>query len=122
MTPHQPNPGNRTTRTHGRLVPNIPRRGVPPGNGEDFIYDPHGVCEGENDVVDWDDCSLLFEGMRHDPEQAWPYGCGRAFDPTVSRWLDAGPCGYMDGLDAYAAPVDDPVNPINPQDVDFGKI
>jgi hypothetical protein len=114
MQPHHPTRGNRTTRTHGRPMPNTPKHGVPAGEGEDFIYDPHGVCEWETDPVDWANCGPMFQGMRDDPEQMKLPDFGRAFHPTAKEWTSPEASGYVGGDNAYIAFGDEPANPTNP--------
>ncbi len=68
------------------------------------------------DCFDDDDAGdAMFQGMRHDPEQAAFFtGQGRHFSPALKAWMADEPCGYVDSLNVYNAPVDEPVNPINP--------
>ncbi len=56
----------------------------------------------------------LFQGMRHDPSAPLIDFRHRDFSPTLKSWMDQEPLGYVDGLNVYNAPVDEPVNPINP--------
>ena len=57
----------------------------------------------------------LFQGMRHDPEQAKLFGfANRAFDPGVKPWADQEPPPYVDGMNAYVAMGDNPINAVNP--------
>jgi RHS repeat-associated protein len=56
----------------------------------------------------------LFQGMRHDPAIDAMHFQQRDHSPTLKAWASQEPCGYVDGLNVYSAPVDEPINPINP--------
>ncbi len=109
MTHHQPNPGNRNNRTHGRPT----SRGAAPDQTpspilERFTYDAYGQhrpAEGERPADAGEEIgeefNPLFQGMAYDPA-AKLFGCApRAFDPTVARWAPSDPAGYMEGRDPY---------------------
>jgi RHS repeat-associated protein len=65
---------------------------------------------------DYDDgfAGQLFQGMRHDLSAPLTDFAPRHFSPALARWMDQDPCGYVEGLNWYNAPVDEPMNPINP--------
>ena len=69
------------------------------------------------DQIDDGFAHQLFQGMRHDPSVPLTNFAPRAHSPTLKAWIQhepSGPCPYVDGQNLYAAPVDEPVNPINP--------
>ena len=58
--------------------------------------------------------TYLFQGMRHDPALALIHFDHRHFSPAVQPWMPPDPVAFADGLNAYNALVDEPVNPIKP--------
>jgi RHS repeat-associated protein len=57
----------------------------------------------------------LFQGGRFDPEQAKLLGFQhRAFHSKAQPWNDQDSAGYVDGLNAYTAPVDEPIRAVDP--------
>ncbi len=55
----------------------------------------------------------LWQGMKFDPTMSF-CNFARAYSPTVKRWAEADPVGYVDGLNVYNAPVDEPISPVDP--------
>ena len=87
-----------------------------PHNHSSFGHDHDGIPSGPHanggDANPMWDCK--FQGMRLDPNDHMFYERQRSYSPTVKPWANHEPMGYVDGLNVYAAPVDDPVNPVNP--------
>jgi RHS repeat-associated protein len=55
-----------------------------------------------------------FQGMRHDASVPLFEDRQRDMHPGMAWWMDTEPLGYVDGLNVYTAPMDDPVNPVDP--------
>ena len=94
---------------------------------ERYRYDPYGkvtVLHGEKDtsdpenpiyydkdgdVTEWDedtggsdwDNEILYCGYRYDPETALYHVRERMYHPTLGRWLQRDPIGYVDGMSLY---------------------
>jgi RHS repeat-associated protein len=58
----------------------------------------------------------LFQETRHDPSVSLPDFALRDFSPVLQRWTLDDPCGYVDGMNVYSAPVDHPMVAVNPLD------
>jgi len=56
----------------------------------------------------------LFQGMRHDPAHDALHFQQRGHSPTLKAWMQDEPCGYVDGLNVYNAPPDNPINAVDP--------
>ncbi len=56
----------------------------------------------------------LFQGMRHDPSAPLMDFAARDHSPALKAWTADEPCGYVDGLNVYNAPPDDPINAVEP--------
>jgi RHS repeat-associated protein len=56
----------------------------------------------------------LFQGGRHDPSHDTLYLPMRDHSPVRKAWTDQDPADYVDGLNAYTAPVDEPLRVVDP--------
>ncbi len=112
MTP-ETSPLRCNWRSHPRPASRQQEQIAPPMFGP-FIYDAYGTQrdeDGELPIGEDFAEGTLFQGMRHDPEQAAFFmGQGRHFSPTLKAWTEDEPCGYVEGLNLYASPIDDPSN------------
>jgi RHS repeat-associated protein len=52
--------------------------------------------------------------MRHDPSVPLTDFAPRHFSPAMKAWMPADPVAYVDGLNWYNAPPDNPINKVNP--------
>ena len=103
-----------TWRRHPRHLPR-PQEPLPP-MVRPFTYNAYGQDAEpltEADAGDENASGPLFQGMRYDPKDAALFQHHRAFSPKLAKWVGSD-LGYVDGLNWYNAPVDEPVNPINP--------
>ena len=74
---------------------------------ERYVYDVYGRPQ----IFDSTDSELtasaignpyLFTGRRYDPESGNYYYRARIYSPTLGRFLQSDPLGYVDGLNLYA--------------------
>lgn len=85
---------------------------------ERYMYDPYGkvsVRHGVRDAAgnntsesEWDertsntfDNAILYCGYRFDPESGLYHVCHRSYHPTLGRWVQRDPIGYVDGMSLY---------------------
>lgn len=71
-------------------------------------------CFDDDDAGDGFRAGHVFQGMRHDPSAPLPHFATRDFSPTLERWMQHEPCGYVDGLNVYSASVDHPMVAVDP--------
>ena len=71
-------------------------------------------CFDEDDSGDDVSAGPLFQGMRHDPSVPLTDFAARSFSPALKAWMQDEPCGYVDGLNVYNAPPDNPINAVDP--------
>ncbi len=88
---------------------------------ERYVYDPYGKVtiynEGRTSTVDWEDSKqneILFCGYRHDPETGLYHVRHRMYHPTLGRWLQRDPLGYVDGMSLYEYAVSAPTVALDP--------
>ena len=60
---------------------------------EEWSTDPNNASDYENEI--------LFCGYRYDPETALYHVRHRMYHPTLGRWLQRDPLGYVDGMSLY---------------------
>jgi len=75
---------------------------------ERYVYDPYGKVtiwnEARTSTVSWANSEkneILFGGYRYDPESALYHVRNRVYHPTLGRWLQRDPLGYVDGMSLY---------------------
>jgi RHS repeat-associated protein len=68
----------------------------------------------DDDAGDDVSAGPLFQGMRHDPSVPLTDFAPRHFSPAMKAWMPADPVAYVDGLNWYNAPPDNPINKVNP--------
>ena len=71
-------------------------------------------CFDDDDAGDDVSAGPSFQGMRHDPAHDALHFQMRDHSPTLKAWMQDEPCGYVDGLNVYNAPPDDPINAVDP--------
>ncbi len=75
---------------------------------ERYLYSPYGEVtvldadwstdgDGVSDVAN----TVLFAGYKFDPETGLYLARNRLHDPTLGRWLQRDPIGYLDGMSLY---------------------
>lgn len=57
---------------------------------------------------------VTFQALRHDPTRSPWYERSRTFDPKVAPWINQQPVAYVEGMNAYVAFGDNPINAVNP--------
>lgn len=84
---------------------------------ERYVYDPYGHVTIYNSdwsgTVSWANSRknpILYTGHRWDNETGLYYGCNRYYHPTLGRWLQRDPIGYVDGMNLYEYVRSKPVN------------
>ena len=83
---------------------------------ERYVYDAYGKATiynpGWTATVDWADSKqneILYCGYRYDPESNLYHVRMRMYHPTLGRWLQRDPLGYVDGMDLYEYVGSDPI-------------
>ena len=82
---------------------------------ERYLYEPYGkatVCNGswtprEGNASAYSN-EILFTGHRLDPESGLYITLHRHYHPTLGRWMQRDPQGYVDGMGLYEYVGDDP--------------
>jgi RHS repeat-associated protein len=85
------------------------------------MYDPYGrvtVYEPDwSDTVAWEDSvknEVLFAGYRFDAETGLYHVRNRQYHPTLGRWIERDPAGYLDGPNLYAYVSGNPAVSVDP--------
>jgi RHS repeat-associated protein len=85
---------------------------------ERFVYDPYGAqtvlnssWAGTSDTYTW---IYGFQGGRYDSYAGLYNFQRREYDPTLGRWMQQDPAGYVDGKNLYRALTDSPVDFVDP--------
>lgn len=85
---------------------------------ERFIYDPYGTSTvlssgwgNSSDLYNW---VYRFQGGRYDPVSGLYNFRNRDYSPTLGRWMEQDPLGYVDGANRYLAFVSDPIRNVDP--------
>ena len=88
---------------------------------ERYVYDAYGkatIYEADwSDEVDWDDSKkneILYCGYRYDPESNMYQVRNRYYHPTLGRWAQRDPGGYVDGMNLYEYVRSSPVGYVDP--------
>ena len=75
---------------------------------ERYVYDPYGRVriydEAWTSELSWSGSKkneILYCGYRFDPESGLYHVRNRMYHPTLGRWLQRDPAGYVDGLNLY---------------------
>ena len=75
---------------------------------ERYVYDPYGKTtiydDDWSDTVSWANShqnEILYCGYRFDPETGLYHVRNRMYHPTLGRWLQRDPKGYVDGMSLY---------------------
>ena len=92
-------------------------------NGEAYDTDAHGntlIFTAPDSSSDcWRDSAvqssyganeIIFCGCCYDPETQLYYVRARTYSPTLGRWLQRNPIGYVSGINLYEYVLDNPVN------------
>ena len=92
---------------------------------ERFVYDPYGEATvlDANGSADADGQSdfgwvYLHQAGRLDPATGLYDFRHRAYSPTLGRWMQQDPAGYVNGTNVYVALVSSPVNRLDPLGLD----
>ncbi len=88
--------------------------------GQRYVYSPYGNAtilnadwsaapSGETPAVD-----NLYQGMTLDPMTGLYYARNRNYSPTLGRWINQDPAGYINGANTYQFVMSNPVNAVDP--------
>ena len=92
---------------------------------ERFIYDPYGTSTilssgwgNSSDAYNW---VYRFQGGRFDAVSGLYNFRNRDYSPTLGRWMEQDPAGYVDGLNLYQSEDSDPANKTDPLGLAAGR-
>lgn len=83
-----------------------------------YVYSPYGTITimnaswlpaGTTSVV-----NNLYQGMTLDPVTGLYYARNRNYSPTLGRWINQDPAGYINGANTYQFVMSDPVGNVDP--------
>ncbi len=81
-----------------------------------YVYSPYGTITvlnedgaGSTPVV-----NNLYQGMTLDPVTGLYYARNRNYSPTLGRWINQDPAGYINGANTYQFVMGNPVNRVDP--------
>ena len=91
--------------------------------GGPFTHDAYGEQQPEGEPAadageSGEGFNQMFQGGRVDPDAGLMDFRHRDMHPCVQRWLGQEPLGYVDGPNVYNAPIDEPVNRVDPLGMD----
>ena len=94
---------------------------------ERFTYDPYGSFQVRNsswttttDTTGW---SYFFQGGKWDPDVGLYNFRYRDYSPTLGRWMEQDPAGYVDGANVYQMELGNPVDGVDPFGLwDWGSV
>ncbi len=86
-----------------------------------YVYSPYGTITVLN--ADWSTpptgaqptVDNLYQGMTLDPVTGLYYARNRNYDPSLGRWINQDPVGYVNGANTYQFVVSNPVAKTDPQ-------
>jgi RHS repeat-associated protein len=94
---------------------------------ERYVYDPYGAVTVCN--ADWTERTsgtmlnkVLFQGMYYDTETGLYHVRHRMYHPTLGRWLQRDPLGYVDGLHLYDFAGNAPTVSVDPAGLQDHKV
>ena len=85
-----------------------------------YVYSPYGTITVLN--ADWSTppagtqptVSNLYQGMTLDSVTGLYYARNRNYDPSLGRWINQDPAGYINGANTYQFVMGNPVNAVDP--------
>ncbi|NNM87044.1 MAG: RHS repeat-associated core domain-containing protein, partial [Phycisphaerae bacterium] len=86
-----------------------------------YVYSPYGNITVLN--ADWSTppsgtqpaVSNLYQGMALDPVTGLYYARNRNYSPSLGRWINQDPAGFIDGANTYQFVMSNPVGPVDPE-------
>ena len=79
-----------------------------------YVYSPYGTItvNGGGSVPE---VNNLYQGMTLDPVTGLYYARNRNYSPTLGRWINQDPAGYINGANTYQFVMSNPVNRVDPE-------
>ena len=85
-----------------------------------YVYSPYGTITVLN--ADWSTLPTetqplvdnLYQGMTLDPVTGLYYARNRNYDPSLGRWINQDPAGYINGANTYQFVMGNPVGNVDP--------
>ncbi len=81
-----------------------------------YVYSPYGTITvlNENGAGSTPIVNNLYQGMTLDPVTGLYYARNRNYSPTLGRWVNQDPAGYINGANTYQFVMSNPVNGLDP--------
>ncbi len=83
---------------------------------QQYIYSPYGTITvlNESGAGSTPIVNNLYQGMTLDPVTGLYYARNRNYSPTLGRWINQDPAGYINGANTYQFVLSNPVNRVDP--------
>ncbi len=80
---------------------------------QQYVYSPYGTItvNGDGSVPE---VNNLYQGMTLDPATGLYYARNRNYSPTLGRWINQDPAGYINGANTYQFVMSNPVGNVDP--------
>ena len=81
---------------------------------QQYVYSPYGTItvNGGGSVPELNN---LYQGMTLDPVTGLYYARNRNYSPTLGRWINQDPAGYINGANTYQFVMSNPVGKTDPE-------
>jgi RHS repeat-associated protein len=81
-----------------------------------YVYSPYGTITvlNEDGAGSTPIVNNLYQGMTLDPVTGLYYARNRNYSPTLGRWINQDPAGYINGANTYQFVMSNPVNGLDP--------
>ncbi len=82
-----------------------------------YVYSPYGTITvlNEDGAGSTPIVNNLYQGMTLDPVTGLYYARNRNYSPTLGRWINQDPAGYINGANTYQFVMSNPVNRVDPE-------
>jgi RHS repeat-associated protein len=83
---------------------------------QQYIYSPYGTITvlNEDGAGSTPIVNNLYQGMTLDPVTGLYYARNRNYSPTLGRWINQDPAGYINGANTYQFVMSNPLNKLDP--------